>query len=113
MDFSQSWEPGGRTSASTPGTNGEGTSHTFLFFRTWVEGGLLCHTQLTASSDPEDQSATTNKESSVHSFGPLPLCPEGYCKNLDRALFTLATRAGLVGFGSLRSGEDTSHTSEL
>lgn len=66
-----------------------------------MEGGLLCHAQFTASSDPKDQSGTNNKESGVYSLVPSP-CPEGSCKNLDRALLT---RTGLVGFGSLRSEE--------
>lgn len=64
-----------------------------------MEGGLLCHTQLTVPSDPEDQSATINKESSVRSLGPLPRVPKVTLRTLTSHCSLWQLVLGWLGLG--------------
>lgn len=106
MDFSVSWEPGGRTSASTclwtPLEKGRDTR----FYDSGLGWRVGCSATL-SSRHPQTLKTSLAPiiRKVVFTAWSPPLCPEGSCKNLDRALLTLATHTGLVGFGSLRSEE--------
>lgn len=99
-------EPGGRTSARTflwaPMEKGRHTHFCFsgLGWRVDYSATLsLRYPQTLKTSLPP-----LIRKAVFTALVPFPVS-KGYSKNLDRPLFTLATRAGLVGFGSLRSEE--------